>query len=228
MNPSAAVAVLQNLLDGLDPISGGGLPEQSPYHHPSVIRALACAVNQLASAASVAAGSNSQPVLTLCDAEPPRDYEGITPWEEVASGDDFSGEETGCPSVSLSCFVRALVAVTEGECRAYLNRTTGEVRQVTEEDCLAQSSGEWLVLMPDWEVKETILRESFPDAVYERWGKTDFLAAVRSGNVAAFNQALSNHNLWGLWADYLQGCRESVAIKWLEAHGLAYRREPVR
>src|SRR4051794_18566383 len=84
MNRSEAATILQDLLDGLDPVSGGRLPEPSPYHDPRIIRALACAVIHLGREELAADGVESQPAdFALAGAEGQRDYERAAPWEEV-------------------------------------------------------------------------------------------------------------------------------------------------
>jgi hypothetical protein len=47
MQTSEALAILQSLADGLDPISGQAFPAQSPYQHPIVVRALFRAIQAL-------------------------------------------------------------------------------------------------------------------------------------------------------------------------------------
>lgn len=45
-----ATDILKTLAGGIDPNSGELFPQQSPYNHPEIIRALFCAINFIGSA----------------------------------------------------------------------------------------------------------------------------------------------------------------------------------
>jgi hypothetical protein len=47
MEPSEALRIIQSLADGVDPHTGEVFPEDSPYQHPQVLRALFVAVTAL-------------------------------------------------------------------------------------------------------------------------------------------------------------------------------------
>jgi hypothetical protein len=49
MDKSEGIKILKQLADGIDPYSGEGFPEDSPYQHPQTIRALFYAVTVLES-----------------------------------------------------------------------------------------------------------------------------------------------------------------------------------
>jgi len=132
---------------------------------------------------------------------------------------------------------------------SYLNRRTGELVTVTEEDLRAAESDTEPADASDWQAemvakaREVLQSDDFlalPDkfeiheyAIMERfcWQVEDepvrnaLLARIRGrGAFRRFRELLSESGITDQWYAYRQHALEEIAAEWLEANGIAYVR----
>jgi hypothetical protein len=60
MDLKAALGIVRDLADGLDPFTGEPFPDDSPYQHPHVVRALYTVVRHADPPASLAKGRDGR------------------------------------------------------------------------------------------------------------------------------------------------------------------------
>lgn len=150
--------------------------------------------------------------------------------------------------ISVCDIVNEMVEA-DGECSAFLNRTTGELTTLTEdvrdaledgdpsEDlpvaeqeqvtafrCLLQS-GELLELPSSFETQEYSIRERFSQSLPENKHREQLLSAL-DGPTAfrSFNELVKRHGLRDAWSGYRDRAFEEIAVAWLESNKIAYDR----
>ena len=164
---------------------------------------------------------------------------------------DASNEKKRSRSVVVSLQdVVAEMDLPNDDWTAYLNRRTGELVTVTEEDQRLTEAGEDPEELPDWQrealpkVREALESDDFlalPDKfgiheyrIMERFslevedvGTSEaLLQAIRGrGAFRRFKEVIHERGIAPAWYPYRQQALEEIAIEWLEANGIAYSRE---
>lgn len=152
-------------------------------------------------------------------------------------------------SVKLNDVIEALDAAGE-EHTHYLDRRTGEIFMISNDEMEAAEEDELISEYPDWQ-KEAILKareilnsENFvalPDqfAIHEYKIMEDFCLAFEdrpvgedlhrlikgSGAFGRFKNAIHSIGVEKAWSQFRRAEIEKIAIQWLEEEEIAYRRE---
>jgi len=157
--------------------------------------------------------------------------------------------------MSLPVSLPILVGELEGqpnEWRLYLNRETGEIITVTDEDISRLESGESLEGLPDWEregvkmaeealysdkylllpskfdIHEYAIMRDFCYSVPYRALREELLYKIRgSGAFRRFRRTIEYHGMIDEWYAYRDAEIEKIAIDWLEEAGIPYTRERI-
>jgi len=158
-------------------------------------------------------------------------------------------KDSGVALVSLKAVVDEMDLPSE-EWTAYLNRRTGELITVTDEDqrlvendADASDSPEWqqesvarartaldsedFLALPDkFEIHEHSIMERFCLGVEESALKDTLLRAIRgTGAFRRFKDVVHEHGIAETWYAFRQKALEEIAVEWLEANGVAYSRD---
>jgi uncharacterized protein UPF0158 len=150
--------------------------------------------------------------------------------------------------VSLRKLADELNDLMEGS-TAYLNRQTGEIFTVSDEEVeladeedddllpdwqreLMQKgrevveSEDWLALPTKFDIHEWAIMEEFSRSVEDRQLQDELLSAIQGrGAFRHFRETVSQYGIENLWYAYKAGALEQIATDWLDEHGIAYRRE---
>jgi hypothetical protein len=151
--------------------------------------------------------------------------------------------------VSLQDVV-AQMDLLNDESTAYLNRRTGELVTVTDEEQRLVEGEEDPDNLPDWQsenlpkVREVLGSDEFlalPDKfeiheyrIMERFTleredtglRDELLQAIRGrGAFRRFKEVIHERGVAGDWYTYREQALEDIATEWLEANGIAYGRE---
>lgn len=133
---------------------------------------------------------------------------------------------------------------------AYLNRRTGELVTVTDEDQRLVEAGEEPEGLPEWqretlakvrealesddflalpgkfEIHEYRIMERFSLGVEDVGVREALLQAIRGrGAFRRFKEVIHERGVAEAWYAYRQQALEDIAVDWLEANGVAYSRE---
>jgi hypothetical protein len=133
---------------------------------------------------------------------------------------------------------------------AYLNRQTGELITVTDEDQRLVDAGEEPEDLPEWqretlakarealesddclalpgkfEIHEYRIMERFSLGVEDVGVRETLLQAIRGrGAFRRFTEVIRECGVAEAWYAYRQQALEDIAVDWLEANGVAYSRE---
>jgi len=152
-------------------------------------------------------------------------------------------------TVSLRDVVNEM-EVPNDEWHAYLNKHTGELVTITDEDVLIIEMGydpencpEWqreeiarnrkvlnsedyLELPSRFDIHEYSIMERFCYSVQDPDLSDELLYQIRgSGAFRRFKDAIHRHDIADDWYRFRWEALEEIAIKWLEANGIAYTRE---
>jgi hypothetical protein len=136
------------------------------------------------------------------------------------------------------------------EWTTYLDRRTGELVTVTDEDQRLVEMGEDPEDLPDWQretlpkVREALRSDDFlplPSKfdiheyrIIERFSlrveddevRDALIQAIRGrGAFRRFKEVLHERGLADVWYDYRQRAFEDIATEWLEANGIGYSRQ---
>lgn len=181
-------------------------------------------------------------------------------WEarvKTASGSDQAKQPTSTkeesqmtPTVKLSEIVEALDGAPE-EQAYYMDKRTGEIILVTDEDKQAAEVDDPTFQYPDWQ-RESILRArevlqepdhflQLPDKfeVHEYQIMEDFCLEFEDrdkgkelhrlikgdGAFRRFKNAIREMSVDDAWYKFKQGALEKIAIEWLEENGISYSRD---
>ena len=156
---------------------------------------------------------------------------------------------SGVALVSLKAVVDEMDLPSE-EWTAYLNRRTGELITVTDEDQrlvendadpsdlpewqqedvararTALDSEDFLALPDKFEIHEYSIMEQFCLGVEESALKDTLLRAIRgTGAFRRFKEVVQEHGIAETWYAFRQRALEEIAVEWLEANGVAYSRD---
>ena len=151
--------------------------------------------------------------------------------------------------VSLRSVADELEAQMDG-CTAYLNRKTGDLCTIGEEDarlaendadldglpdwqrdqvsqaCEILDSEEWLPLPTSFDVHEWAIMDAFSRALDDPDLSDELLAAIRgAGAFRCFRDALHRHGIQESWYDFKAAALAEIAAAWLDEHGISYTRD---
>jgi len=152
-------------------------------------------------------------------------------------------------TVSLRDVVNEM-EVPSDEWHAYLNKRTGELVTITDEDALIIEMGydpencpEWqkeeiarnrkvlnsedyLELPSRFDIHEYAIMERFCHSVQDSKISDELLYQIRgSGAFRRFKDAIHRYDIADDWYRFRQEAFEKIAIEWLEANGIAYTKE---
>jgi hypothetical protein len=140
--------------------------------------------------------------------------------------------------------------IVSNEFMSYLNRETGEICQVSREEMGMAEDGadvgelpdwqaevvgkareilesrEWLQLPTKFDVHEWAIMDAFSRSIEAPDVRDDLLSAIRGKG--AFRYFKDTIHRWGIqdrWYQFKTTALEQIAAKWLDEHGIAYRRE---
>ena len=136
------------------------------------------------------------------------------------------------------------------ECSSYLNRRTGELITLTDEElAVAETddpgrledwqredfpklreviqSDDWLALPDQFEINEWDIMKQYSESVDRAEWRHDLLAAIHgAGAFRSFRATIDRLDLTTQWYHFRDAAVEAIAIDWLDSHGIAYVREP--
>jgi hypothetical protein len=138
---------------------------------------------------------------------------------------------------------------TTGSIRAYINRKTGEVVPVSDDDAELAESDEPLDDLPQWqreaveevrrvlddhdfiflpsqfEIHEWSIMERFAQSQPDEEDREELLYALHGrGAFRHFKGALNRRRLWDDRNQFRNAALEDIAIEFLESNGIPYRR----
>ena len=160
-------------------------------------------------------------------------------------------ETKGSPPVMVSLHdVVVEMDLLNDEWTAYLNRRTGELVTVTDDDARLAVEDEEAADLPDWQqerlpkVREVLGSDDFlvlpdKDEINEYGIMEDFclgledpalrdalLGAIRgSGAFRRFKDAIHDRGVAEAWYAYREQAFEEIAVEWLEANRMPFSRE---
>lgn len=152
--------------------------------------------------------------------------------------------------VSLSDVIEQMELTTD-EATAYINRKTGELITITNEEVALTEDPEEAAEAPQWQkdllpkAREVLASEDYiplPSkfevhewSIMERFAQSRTDAAVSDeldaalhgrGAFRRFKDAVHRLRIADEWYRFRDAALEEIAIEFLEAHGIAYQREP--
>jgi hypothetical protein len=137
--------------------------------------------------------------------------------------------------------------VLSEQARAFLNRETGELYTITEDEFewleaeddsawpewqkeavvkarTVDGSQDWLPLPSKFDLHEYAIIEAFCQDVDNGDIRQELLAAIRgSGAFRRFKAAIYRYGIHSAWYQYRNEALEKIAIEWLEAHQIPYQ-----
>ena len=139
------------------------------------------------------------------------------------------------------------------ESRAYINPKTGELIALTDEELALGEDPEEAAEAPQWrkdllpkarevlqsedflplpgefEIHEWSIMERFADSLSDVAVKDELLNAIHGrGAFRRFKDAVRRIGRADEWYRFRDAALEEIAIEFLEAHGIAYQREPLQ
>jgi hypothetical protein len=139
------------------------------------------------------------------------------------------------------------------ESRAYINPKTGELIALTDEELALGEDPEEAAEAPQWqkdllpkarevlqsedflplpgefEIHEWSIMERFADSLSDVAVKDELLNAIHGrGAFRRFKDAVRRLGRADEWYRFRDAALEEIAIEFLEAHGIAYQREPLQ
>ena len=152
--------------------------------------------------------------------------------------------------VSLRDVVNGIDGLPEGF-TSYLNRQTGEVytlqdeeADLVEEDAEVEDlpawqrdelpkirevldSEDWLALPTSFEIHEWSIMERFSHSVEDAAVRNELLDAIHGrGTFRYFKDAIHRRRIQDAWYAYRTAALEEIAIDWLEERGIPYEADP--
>ncbi|HEV8722464.1 MAG TPA: hypothetical protein VGW77_17750 [Candidatus Binatia bacterium] len=152
--------------------------------------------------------------------------------------------------VSLRDFIEEMDLVTD-EATAYINRKTGELITLTHEELALAEDPDEVEAAPQWQkdllpkAREVLESDNYiplPSkfeihewSIMERFAQSHTNAAVSDeldaalhgrGAFRRFKDAVHRLGVVDEWYRFRDAALEEIAIEFLEAHGIAYQREP--
>ncbi len=154
------------------------------------------------------------------------------------------------PSIRLDDVIEALESAGD-EHAHYLDKRTGEIVLVTDEDMQAAEEDDLISEYPDWQrdsilKAREVLRDSeqfipLPDKfeIHEYKIMEDFCLAFEdrqvggelqrlikgSGAFRRFKNAINEMDIDKAWYEFKRSALEAIAIEWFEEHAIPYTRE---
>lgn len=151
--------------------------------------------------------------------------------------------------VSLREVVEKLETLMDSS-TAYIDRRTGELYSLSEEDAAmldddleaddlpewaremlpkireVLESEDWLELPSKFDIHEWAIMDSFSHSIEEPDLRDELLNAIRgSGAFRHFKAAIYRWGIQEHWYQYKRNALERIAADWLDENGIAYRRE---
>ena len=151
--------------------------------------------------------------------------------------------------VKLKNVVEALDLVSDQHSN-YLDKRTGEVVMITDEEMSAAKQDELMSEYPEWqresvlkareilgsddfvalpgqfEINEWEIMREFGLSLEDREVGEELLGRIRgSGAFGRFRDAVSYFGIESIWYQFRQEEIEKIAIEWLEDEGIPYRRD---
>lgn len=148
--------------------------------------------------------------------------------------------------VSLKLVVGELDALTD-ETSAYLNRVTGELYALGDEEAGLIEDGvdaselpewlvdevpkirevldseDWLALPTRFDIHEWAIMDGFARSLADSELRDELLTAIRGrGAFRSFKDAVHRHGIQQDWYDHRAAALGRIAADWLEAHGVEY------
>jgi hypothetical protein len=132
--------------------------------------------------------------------------------------------------------------------RALINQITGELYTLTEDDLEwleaeddpawpawqkeavvkareVDGSEDWLLLPSKFEIHEYAIMEAFCWALDDEDMQQELLSAIRGGGAfRRFKDAIHRFEIQDDWYQYRNEALEKIAIEWLDAHQITYKR----
>jgi len=153
------------------------------------------------------------------------------------------------PVVSLREIVNEMDVFSD-ENYAYLNRRTGELVTIREEEIAIAEEDYDLTEFPEWQhdliektrevlesndyiplpskfdIHEYAIMERFCYSIKDEELSEELIYQIKGSRAfRRFKDAIHRHNIAEDWYLFRQQALEEIAVEWLEAHGIAYRRE---
>ena len=145
------------------------------------------------------------------------------------------------------------IEVQSGDSAAYLNKKTGELFMLGEDEALGfeledgeeeglddlpewlresrqkareiDESDEWIELPTQRDVHEYHIMEQFGASLEDAEVRDRILQTIRGGGAfRRFKHALDELSLWDEWTSFKHAELERIAIEWLEENGIEYSR----
>jgi uncharacterized protein UPF0158 len=151
--------------------------------------------------------------------------------------------------VSLRKVVDEIDALMEGY-TAYLNRQTGELHTLQEDDAELVAddadledlpdwqrdaipvireileSGDWLALPTKFDIHEWAIMDEFSCSVDDPEVRNELRNAIRgAGAFRYFKDTIHRHGLQEIWYSYRTAVLDRIAIDWLDEHEIAHTRD---
>lgn len=152
-------------------------------------------------------------------------------------------------TVSLRRVVDELEAQTD-DCTAYLNRETGDLCTIQEEEAGLVEDGAGLDELPDWQrdevarvrevlesgdwlplptrfdIHEWAIMDEFARSIEDSDLRGELLNAIRgAGAFRCFKDAIHRRGIHESWYIYRTAALGQIAADWLEGHGISYTRD---
>jgi hypothetical protein len=149
-------------------------------------------------------------------------------------------------TVSLRRVVDELEAQTD-DCTAYLNRETGDLCTIREEEAGLVEDGADLDELPDWQrdevararevlesedwlalptrfdIHEWAIMDEFSRSIGDADLRGELLNAIRgAGAFRCFKDAIHRHGIHESWYGYRAAALGRIAAEWLDEHGIPY------
>ena len=150
--------------------------------------------------------------------------------------------------VSLQSVVDELEGLTD-ECVAYLNRQTGELCTVRDEEAAAVEgdidpdnlpdwledelpkireileADVWLPLPTTFDIHEWSIMDDFARSIDDSAARDELLGAIHGrGAFRCFKDSIHRHKMQEDWYDFRIAALERIAAGWLDEHGVPYTR----
>jgi hypothetical protein len=150
--------------------------------------------------------------------------------------------------VSLPKVAQEIDALMEGF-TAFLNRQTGELYAVSDDDLESldeetddddspgweiefrdkareiRDSGDWVELPSKFDIHEWGIMEEFSLSIGDSQVREELLNAIRgSGAFRYFRDAIHRHGIQDSWYAFKKAAIATIAAEWLDEHGIAYHR----
>jgi hypothetical protein len=153
------------------------------------------------------------------------------------------------PIVSLQAVVEEMDALSD-EAHAFLNKRTGELVTITNEEMGIAEEGKDIERYPDWQkemirkaqevlesgdylplpskfdIHEYAIVQSFCYSMEDEDLRDELLGQIRgTGAFRRFKEAIDRHGIKDDWFRFREAALEEIAVEWLEENNIPYRRD---